>query len=257
MPLGNSNDVEQPGLDALRLSRALYGNGGSTPVGLTVLATSYYAQARYEESERYAREAWAIYQRQQSRSGKMPVEGHGPAQILGAMCMERKDYICAKEFLDQAAKIATDGYGPESPNAVSIRGQHGLLLGLTGHLAESRRELAAYRQIMLKLAGPDSLFLTQNEASVGRVELAAGHFTAAELYLRRAYEGYQKKFPKNDVPTMNVASRLGECLVAEGKRGEGLRLLQASHQALLAKLGPRNLLTTQAADRLAAASGGR
>jgi hypothetical protein len=133
---------------------------------------------------------------------------------------------------------------------LSIRFARGHVWGVTGKHAEGLQEIQSARESAIRLGGLDSLLAAEADVRLGRMELETGNFAAAEGPLRRAQAIYQKTLPKDDPRWLNIVSRMGECLIGLGKRGEGARLLQESYQQLRATLGEDNFWTQHAKQRL-------
>ena len=244
--LGLMPEAEKALDEALRLSRELFGNGGSTPVNLGALGVLYHMQGRIEEATRAETEALSIYN---SRGGAA-AESLEPLRELGSLCLDRGEYVCASDYLGKALAVSRASYGPDSLFTLNILVQRGLLLGLTGHRAEGLREMERVRELYLKIAGANSVYTASADAQIGRLELESGNLASAESRLRSAYATYRQILPEDDVRTLRLAGQIGECLLRLGKSDEGLRLLRVSQESLVRTLGPNNRWAQEARERL-------
>jgi hypothetical protein len=89
---------------------------------------------------------------------------------------------------------------------------------------------------------------------LGAAYLAAGDAAQAERVLLRALESYAE-IPDTHWRVGEVESLLGEALVAQDRRVDGMRLLREGHATVVAHVGPDSWQARVTAARLAAAGG--
>jgi serine/threonine protein kinase len=246
LSLGMLSEAEHATAEALRLSRELFGNGGSTPVNLATVGAVYHAEGKWSAARSVYQEVLGIFRSQ--------VDKHGEAALalrdLGLLCLDEGDYRCANEYLGPALAQAEEQFGPASSYTILLLAAKGAALGGLHHFSEGMAELREARERMIKAAGADSLAVTEIDVQYGMVQFDSGDFRSAESTLRKVYERYQRSYRDTDPRLLAVESRLGECLLAMGRRDQALPLLTESYTALKQKFGEDHIFTQRAKSRL-------
>jgi ATP/maltotriose-dependent transcriptional regulator MalT len=182
----------------------------------------------------------------------MPVEGFVPLHALGFARMIREDYSGAETFFREANEIAQKYLGPTSPYSTAMREGLAFAIGLEGRYSEAERELSDC--LALRRKGKSAQ--TEYVASAARLKLAEVQMAegnrAAEENLRAILALYRQVSPKGGRRVAYVAAKLGECLLAEGRREEAATLLKEGYEGLLASCGPQHPYTVRVRKLLAA-----
>jgi tetratricopeptide (TPR) repeat protein len=241
-------EQEEPMRRALEISQELYGNGGSTPVSLSVLATTYLKAGHFEEAEKYLGEAIAI---DDAQPGPKSYEYVALLRDRARLCLERKDLECAAQRYQAALDfIRPFEHGNDSVFTINIREWLALADGLRGKYAEAEREFqGAGAQISAIGGSAADSYLAGLDELRGRVYMAAGKFEPAERQFRSSLEFY-REHRRDEVQNAVLASRLGESLVRRGKNDEAGPLLRESYQTILRAMGPDHIWTTDARTRM-------
>jgi serine/threonine-protein kinase len=238
----------EPMLRALEISRELYGNGASTPVELSILATTYLKAGHFNEAEKYLAEAVAI---QDARPGPKNYEYVALIRDRARLCLERKDLECAAKGYQAALDfIRPFEHGNDSVFTINIREWLALTNGLRGNYAEAEREFQAVGAQMAAIGGSTAeTYLAGLDDLRAQVYMAGGKFELAEPKFRGSLEFY-RKHRRDEVQNAVLASRLGESLARRGKNAEAGLLLRDSYQTILKAMGPDHIWTTDALARL-------
>jgi serine/threonine protein kinase len=232
---------------ALAISRELYGNGGSTPVLLADLGV-FLIYSDMESALRDLDESLALFR---AKPGGLPVEAFVALDGLGRLRMMSADYTGAEAFFREGYGVTQRALGPESPYTSTMREALALAIGLSGHFSEAEEELNACLKLRRQGKGSHSeLSTTGAWRYLGEVQLAAGRLDSAEKNLRAVLSVYRRDIKKGDRRIAYTAGKLGECLLAEGKREEALPLLKESYAGLVATCGPKHPYTIRALERL-------
>jgi tetratricopeptide (TPR) repeat protein len=232
---------------ALAISRDLYGDGGSTAVLLGDFGY-FLTSSDVESAQRYLNESLALFR---AKPGGLPVEAFVPLDGLGALHIMTGDYRGAEVYLREGYGILQRAVGPDSPYTSTLRERLALAIGLSGRFSEAEHELNATLKLRRQSKGAQAeLSTTGSLRYLGEVELAAGRLDSAEKNLRAVLSVYRRDIKKGDRRIPYTAGKLGECLLAEGKRDEALPLLKESYEGLLAACGPKHPYTIQAQSRL-------
>jgi serine/threonine-protein kinase len=248
--LGSTGELAQAEAaqrEANRRSRDLFGEGGATPVGVGVLSSFAIRQGKFDEADALARDALRMFR----AAPRTPVETANVLSNLGLVAIERGDYQTARPYLEESVKIAREGWGPDSAYTIGDEALLTLVRGLSGEFKEAERQLGVCREKFVQLGGSNPAYVAQMDSYEGRVQLAAGEFSAAAASLQRALDSDRKSLKASDVRIAWLAGLLGEAWLGEGRREEAAALLNESHRALLAALGPDHVWTQRIAADLA------
>ena len=241
-------EQEEPMRRALEIGRELYGNGGPTPVNLSVLATTNLKAGHFEEAAKYLAEGIAMGD---ARPGPKGYEYVALLRDRARLCLERKDLECAAQRYQAALDfIRPFEHGNDSVFTINIREWLALTNGLRGNYAEAEQKFQAAGAQIAAIGGStaESYLAGLNELRA-QVYMAAGKFELAEREFRGSLKFY-REHRRDEVQNAVLASRLGESLARRGKNTEAAPLLRDSYQTILKAMGPDHVWTTDARTRM-------
>jgi serine/threonine-protein kinase len=250
---GRYAEAEQLARQGLAERRALRGeNHPAVDNALSLLASVLCERGNLREAEPAAQRSLAM--REKEYGHWHASVGHG-LLLLGQIAAAKGDMQTAELRFRDALAILQRTLGAEHPDVARALDGIGQTLAARGQRLEARswaeRALALQRH-RLRAGHPalaDSLEL------LGTVSLPDAP-ASAEPPLREALALRRQALPPAHPGIARVESLLGACLVALGRRDEGLPLLRHAHEMLLDQLGAAHADTRAAAERLRAASRG-
>jgi serine/threonine-protein kinase len=168
---------------------------------------------------------------------------------LGMVLTEVGRFDEARKYLDESLMIRREIFGEESPAVAVVLTNVSRIELHRGDAVRAERTARQAVSILEKALLPGHRNFGPAYVTLGQILLERRNFTEAASYLDK---GLAVLRSKKEVRRMAVAeSVLGECLVLQNKRSEGLELLRTSYDKLSEQLGETHPRTTEARERLA------
>ena len=187
---------------------------------LNALASSYGLAGRDEEALALYEEALGIA----NEVGK-PYLRATVINNMGAFHAERRRLGEARKYLEQAAELNEEIYGPDHPNSLRTRSNLGILTVLDGHFAEGLAMLEDVVPKQARLMGSDHPEVANTMENLASAVTRAGDLARAEQLRRQVLEIRMRAFEPRSAPVVAAKTNLASLLLFIDQPAEARTLL--------------------------------
>jgi len=149
----------------------------------------YFAQGKYNKSEKYLRKALAIASARGVVGGVFPAVGLAETlNNLASVYVSQRKYKIAEETYIRALTLEQSAVGPTHPALASMYFNLGCLYVVTDRLGNADDQLRRSLAIAAQSETAPAIFVIRILAMLGKVQLRMGQAALAEALLTRALE---------------------------------------------------------------------
>ncbi len=199
-------------------------------------------------------EAEALYEEALRGAGRTSVYAIMALDGLANVAVARGDDEEADHLFEEALGLAEGILRPGHRYMQAVRVDRAQLLLRQGRSSEAVADLEAVLSARRELFEEPHPAVGRALHPLGEALLASDDAAGAERELRQALESYAE-LAEPHWRVGDASSLLGAAIMAQGRRGEGMRLLRDGHDEVVAHLGADSPQASRTAARLADAGG--
>ncbi|MCX4240647.1 tetratricopeptide repeat protein [Paraliomyxa miuraensis] len=202
------------------LHRRIGGVGHVRVPTLNALASSYALAGRDEQARALYEQALAIVDQSDD-----PILRATLLNNMGAFNAERRRLGPAREYLEQAAVLNDELYGPSHPSSLRTRANLGIVTVMDGQYAEGQQMLESILPRQQELIGPDHPDIANTLESLASACARTGDPVRTEQLRRRVLEIRSRVFGPRSTPVVMAKTNLANALIFNDEHAEARALL--------------------------------
>ena len=234
---GRPRDAERIFRRAIDVSRVDASDGAVSPMLLTNYGRSLRQLGRFDESARYAEEAYA-----RARSAGSEVVVNQSLLLRASIYRERGELARAAAMLEEVEPRLRQALPPGHPGFGALLIERALNAQANGDSAAASQLIDQAYEIADAARKSQGVLGYIPRVLNRRAEIrnAAGRYADAETDARRSLEQLQEILPPDALSVLrgDAYVSLGRALLAEGRAAEGRRALQEASRQFESALGP-------------------